>query len=281
MVKDHQARNNKYSKSAIFAVIICVALFFIFSTSGCGKSEAPKKGDIVGYVNKEPILKSDLKRDLDLRVRMDANFKENPDTTRDSLEHIIDRKLMLQDAVKHGLARDDRFVELVRTFYEEALLKNFIETKSREFKAAVKVTEQDLLEYYENLKKKVVFKVARNRDRGMVDDLYAKLEKNPKDLLVMWETIGPVGYEELASGILADAFTLPAGKFKKFQDANMYYVIMVESEEPRSLAPFESIKDDLVRRVTDLKERRLFEEWMLSARKNAKITFVPESMSAN
>ena len=129
-----------------YALIILVLIFL----AGCAKNEADKK-NVIAYVNKEPIFSSDLKREIAFKVRQDPAFKVTPKTEAEQLDTIINRKLIIQKAMERGLAREDRFVNTIKAYWEQTLIRDFLEYKDREFQQYLFVTEGEARDRYNKL----------------------------------------------------------------------------------------------------------------------------------
>jgi hypothetical protein len=87
-------------------ILLCFAFLVFGFLSGCGKEGPPKK-DVVAYVNKEPITASELKREIALRLKAEPDFKVTPQTEREQLEVMISRKLIIQEAMEKGFAKEE------------------------------------------------------------------------------------------------------------------------------------------------------------------------------
>jgi hypothetical protein len=243
------------------------ALLFI---SGCAKCEAPKAKDIVAYVNKEPVYASELETEVARKAKRDPGLKVTPDSKRDELDLIINKKLIIQEAMERGLAREERFVNTIKAFWEQALIRDLVERKNEEFGKFVFVTDDEIRNYYENMQWRMTFKIAKSRDKRAADELFTKLEKGDSSGIA-WEQIGPVLYEDASSTPLKDSFTMSPGEFKRVDDDPDYYIIGVEKVEPVALEPFETLKPEIEKRIAADKQRNLFEKWLKEKRKNSKI----------
>jgi hypothetical protein len=239
------------------------------SLSACAKSPAKDK-DIVAYVNKDPIYKSDLKRDIALRAKFDPEFKLTPETESEQLDAMIDRKIIIQYAMEKGLAREESFVTTIRTIWEHTLIRDFIEYKKKQLQDYLFATDEDIRKYYDNMSNRVTFKVYRSRDKASCDAAYDRYIKD-KDTSG-WLTVGPMRYDDVGPIPLLDAFTMEMGEVGRFTDEPNYYVIAVEGKEKLEIAPLDSIKDEVEKRVISMKEKRLFEEWLKEQKKASKIT---------
>ena len=136
-------------------------LFFIFLllTVGCGNKGIESKEKVIAYVNKEPIYECDLKRCLEIQSHINPNFKNSPDAVNDELNAIIDKKLIIQEAVDKGFVNEEKFVNTIKTFWEQTLVRDFIAYKKREVSDSISVTEEEINKYYDSLKSRIIFKV--------------------------------------------------------------------------------------------------------------------------
>lgn len=253
-------------KTVKFALIPVLAAALL---CGCGQCNLKNKKDVIAYVNKDPIYAWELKRDIALRSRMDPAFKVTPETLRDQLDNIINKKLIVQAAMKKGLAREDRFVNSIKSFWEQALIRDFISLKKKDFADYLFVTNSDIEKYYNNLGRKVTFKVIKSADKRIIDKAYGKYAKN-KDV-TGWQDLGPVGYEDISDEALLSAFNMEKGQAGKFDDGSNYYAIEVVEVEKVNVEPLEAIRSDVEKRVIAEKERRLFDNWLSEKKKASSI----------
>lgn len=251
--------------------LIVLSIFAFFS--GCGKSPLDDKKDIIAYVNREPIFASDLKREIALKARQDPTFKVTPETKDDQLDMIINRKLIIQEAMEKGLAREDRFVNTIRSFWEQALIRDFINYKKSQFQDYLFVTDDEVNKFYDNISKRITFKILKSKDKRYIDNAHDKFIKNIDLESMPFETVGPVGYEEITSSVLQEAFEMPIDEAKKFEDAQNHYLIMVANVDRVAVGPQESLKPEIEKRIATMKERRLFEEWLKEKRERSNIKF--------
>lgn len=253
---------------------LCLIWIFAFILCGCGRRESANKSEVIAYVNKEPIFVSDLRREVILKSRMDPTFKVSPETEAEQIDTIINRKLIIQDALKKGLAGEERFIQMIKVYWEQALIKEFIDYKKRECRDCFFASENEIKKYYGNLSASVTFKVLKSKDKKYIDGQYAKFLSNHDREAVPWETVGPVGYEDIESGVLLDAFNMPPGEVKIFEDQPYYYLVLTEYREVRPTEPLEKLKGDIENRIIQLKEKRVFDDWLKEARQRASIKYI-------
>ena len=257
---------NNIKKAAIPLLAVCMVFIF---TPGCSKVKKDTGKEVVARVNKDVIYKDDLKRELALQAKIDPNFKVTPDIERELLDSIIERKLIVQYAMEKGLARDENFVNAIRLMWEHTLIRNFVDYKKRELQDYLFATSEDIKKYYDNMSNKATFKAFRSKDKKAVNEAYQKYLKD-KDTSG-WMALGPANYEDIASVVLMKAFDMNKGDAGIFEDAHNYYVIELTDKEKIEIAPLDSLKPEIEKRVIALKERILFEDWISQRRKNSNI----------
>lgn len=254
-----------------------IVLAVFISLYGCGKKgPAPSKNDVLAYVNNDAIYKEDLKRDVALRARMDPAFKVTPETEKEQLDVMIDRKLIIQYAMEKGLAREERFVNTIKTIWEHTLIRDFIEYKKKELQDYLFATDDDIRKYYENMSYKVAFKIFKTRNEQERNDTYDQYLSS-RDTSA-WQALGPARYEDLADTVLIDAFRMDKGEAGKFDVENNYYIIEVADKEKIDIAPLEGLKPDIEKRIIAMKEKRLFEEWLKERKKKSKIVIKEQNL---
>lgn len=255
-------------------MLLVLLLVFV---AGCGKKESTvNQKDIIAYVNKEPIYGSDLTKEIFLRSRSDADYKYNPEMKKELLYIMINKKIAIQDAMKKGLARTERFVSTMKAFWEQTLIRDFLDLKKREFADKIAVTEEEMRKYYDRLSDKVTFKVLKSRDRADIDDAYNKLANGEDTSSMPFETLGPIVYDEIKSSILMDAFNLSVGQAKRYSDPPDYYFIMVYNKEKREVEPFENVRADIEKKLFARKEMALQDEWFEKRRRESDIKMVKQ-----
>jgi hypothetical protein len=139
---------------AISRLLVCpvlLAVLVIAFIHGCSKGKSGE-GNVVATVNKEPIRLEDFQREMALRSNQDPSYKVTPQAIDEQIDTIIDRRLMIQEATKMGLTSNKDFVRTIQTFWEQTLIRELIEAKSREWEKRLFVSEKEINDYYEKMR---------------------------------------------------------------------------------------------------------------------------------
>lgn len=251
-------------KNKIYWVIIfCISIFLVINI-GCAKKPTEK---IIAKVNNDPIYASDLKREIALKTKADPLFKITPHTLENEIDSIINKRLLIQEAQKLELDQTDRFVNTIKTFWEQTLIRDLITSKNKEFKDKIAVTDEEVKGYYNRLAQKVTFKIIKRKDRRLLERILGV----EKDLIAWEKTIGPVGYEDINSGVLQRAFNLPAGQTKIFRDEEAYYLVYVTEKQPASAPPIKEIYSIIERQIKEKKQNLAMRQWLKGVKDKAEI----------
>ena len=141
-------KSNDVKRSKVLFVILSVLLIPVFTS--CGGQEQHK--DAVATVNGAAIPMQEFQKELAVYANRNPGFKLNTESVEEHLNMLIDKQIMIREATKMGLAEDERFLETIKIFWEQTLIRELIDAKSREWSSRLFVTEDEILGYYQEMK---------------------------------------------------------------------------------------------------------------------------------
>lgn len=242
--------------------------------TGCTPKPAASADPVIASVNGDPITAKDLKRELALRFKQNPSFKVTPETLHDELDIMIDRKLLIQEAMRRKITEEENFAAAIRTFWEQTLVRILMGRLSREFAVSTPATDAEVGDYYSKLSFKATFDVVKSDSRPALERVLADMKAGKP---VEWQQkIGPVSYDELRSPALTEAFSLNAGAADIFSEGTDYYLIRLEAKNPASPPPLDSIKDKIRESLSRRKAQAAFDAWLGQKRAKADIKIEPK-----
>jgi AAA15 family ATPase/GTPase len=146
---------NSCQKIARDAVCICapaVMLFFSLLFAGCGSDPDPEAQDIAIQVNNRKISLAEFNEQLKFEVYADPEIDLTQDSRAAFIDYLIQKELMIQEAVRLDLDRKEEFVRTIQTYWESTLIRQLMDLKTEEFKKKILVTENEIDDYYEENK---------------------------------------------------------------------------------------------------------------------------------
>lgn len=238
----------------------------VFILNGCAKK--PKQEDtVVATVNGDPIHVKDVNRSIALNLKRDPMFKVTPETLQDQVDVLIDKKLLIQEAIDGKLDQTDRFANTIKTFWEQTLIRDLMAHKDREISGSVSVNDKEIKDYYDKLSHQKTFMVLKSKDKGMIE---RSAGMNPDS--IKWEgTIGPISYDDTSSGLVMRGFDVPKGKMRVFEYNGMYYLFYTTEDVEVPVAPFDEIKTEIRQKISNAKKQAEFKNWLSGARGKADI----------
>ena len=141
-------KSNDVKRSKVLFVILSVILIPVIASCGVPKQHK----DAVATVNGAPVPMQEFQKELAVYANRNPGFKLNTESVEEHLNMLIDKQLMIQAATKMGLAEDERFLETIKIFWEQTLIRELIDAKSREWSSRLFVTEDEILGYYQEMK---------------------------------------------------------------------------------------------------------------------------------
>lgn len=138
--------------SKLFSSLLLLAIILAPVLSGCSK-ESNDREKVIASVNKEQISLKEFQREIALRSKQNPHYKVTPQTVKEQLDTVIDRKIMIQEAMKNGLANNEDFVRTIQTFWEQTLIRELIAAKNHEWEDRLFVTEQEIQDFYSRMNK--------------------------------------------------------------------------------------------------------------------------------
>ena len=131
---------------ALLLILIFAAPFL----SGC--SPRAEKSGVIAIVNGEPVFLKDLKRELSIALRQNPSLKISDEIMDDMVDTLIKRRIIIQEATSRNMAQEQKFVDTIEAFWEQTLIRDFVEYKTGELDRYVFVTEKEVADYYDTLK---------------------------------------------------------------------------------------------------------------------------------
>lgn len=246
-----------------------IPLLTIGIISGCtGKGE---EGTEVARVNGAPILLKDFKKEVSLAALRDPSTGINPDTVKKLLENSIDRRLMIDQAVKLGLSQDERFLETIKTYWEQTLIRQLIDTKTREWAEKITVSDGEVKRYHESMESRITVRYVHNLREEKAAEIKAAFDSGA---VVQGEAVsGPMLIEDVSvSESLYNAFTMDEGASSVFKDEDgLYSAVQVVKKEAVKAPPIEAEYQRIMAVILEAKRQQALDDWLGDIKKKSNI----------
>lgn len=245
------------------SIIFILALFI----TSCGGDK--QKTEAIAMVNDAPVLLKEFQKEISIQSKKNPAFKITSKTLQEQLDIMIDKKLMLQEAMKMGLAENERFVDTIKTFWEQTLIRELIDAKMKEWGDRIFVTDEDVQKTYQRMQYAPIVKLLKVENKEKAEAARQRMLKGEK--IEGEETIGPLSSEDIKIDILNNAFDMAQGEAKIFEYENGYLVLYLIKKEKTSVPLLKDIYNQIKQSVLEQKKEKALEQWLKDIKKSAQI----------
>lgn len=141
-------------KGMVYVALLFLLTFFL----GCAQKDSRK--NVLVKINDYEISKEEFGQEFKESI---FAAQDTPQARREFLNHLINQKLILQDAQGKGLDKRKEFLGAIENFWEQTLLKIALERKTKELSGSFSVTDQEIRSLYN-----------RRLQAGFFNDTYEK-----------------------------------------------------------------------------------------------------------
>ena len=246
--------------------------------TGCARKKTSER--IVAVVNDYKMTVEDFNYESREVLRMGRLLGETPVTKEDILDALIAKELLLQEAQKRNLDKDRNFMKTIELYWEQTLIRDLLTKKTREIEKTTAVYENEIVDYYNNMKNKIKAKVLVFGNeksgrkllsyKGDVAE-YAQRESERFSLLyVIPSRLYTLGEDN--SPLENSIFNVESGKNRDLVQINgKWGLIIIEEEIPAEPGPLSAARNRIVKLIKTRKEKALMNEWIDTLRSDARI----------
>jgi len=247
--------------------IIPLFFFTTLLTMSCGSKHEDK--NIVASVNDAGITLAELRKEVAGSAKQHPEAPLTSRDVEDRLKTMIERKLMVQEAVRRGLSQDERFVRTIKTYWEQTLIRELIDAKNREWADTLYITDDELKQEYTRLQYRSVIRAARADTKETAEDYKDRMQKGRPPACA--ETVGPCFYDDVRQSTLRHAFDMEAGETRIFEEDGAFTVVSVLKKEKTALPPLATVRDRIRTSLLEQKRQKALADWLETLKRTSRI----------
>ena len=145
--------------------IFILGLFLSFSACG---NQQEENGEVLAKINDFQLTLNEFKTQLASNLEFEKDYKLTREAKAEFLNSLIQKELLIQEALKLKLERRKKFIEAIERYWEATLIKNLMELKGKEISATTYVSEEEIQARYDKMK-------ASKPDLPPLDDIRQKI----------------------------------------------------------------------------------------------------------
>lgn len=120
----------------------------------CGQpTDRSGDGQTVATINDYHLSLQAFERQLASEMELEADYKLTQDARRAFLDSLIDKELLIQEAVRLKLDREEAFTKAIEKYWESTLIRDLISMKSLEISESITITQEEIADRYQTLQR--------------------------------------------------------------------------------------------------------------------------------
>ena len=159
-------------KTIAAALFLATAAVWI---GACSPHPEAKNSDRpLATINDYRLSLGTFQRELASELELEKDYKLTEQAKREFLDSLINKELLIQEAVRRKLDRQEAFVKAIEKYWESTLIRDLLSLKGREISAAITVTQEEIEARYHTLQQ------ASPEIGPLTDEMQAQLRQELK-----------------------------------------------------------------------------------------------------
>jgi peptidyl-prolyl cis-trans isomerase C len=261
----------------------------------CAKKEGEKKGPYLAKVGDTVITQADFDREMKGLPEFVQKMFEGGIGKENFLNELVKRELLYKEALKKGLDKDQEYVKKLDEFKKITLVGLLLQ---KEIEAKVKVSDQDVKDYYEKNKDKFapVTQIRASHILVKTEEEAKKIEerlKKGEDFAAIAKKTsidtasakngGDLGYfskDQMVPEFESAAMRLKKGEISEpVKTKYGYHIIKVTDKKMGQVVEFEKTKNLISQNLMAEKQKEVFDSYIEGLKKSYKVEINKEALS--
>ncbi len=265
---------------------IVALLFIAVFAIGCSSKGDPDS-PVLAKINDTTITKEAFLEEMNRIPEWARGRFQTEEGKKQFLDELIKKELIYQDAKRNGLHRDDEFKDKVEEFKKMTLVKTVLE---KEVEGKARIDSQAAKEFYDNNPDNFIIGREVRASHVLVETeedankIYERIQKGENFSALAKEfskdtgsakkggDLGFFGRGKMVPEFERVAFSLKVGEVSKPVSTRFgFHIIKVTDKKGGRQGEFEEVKNALAKRLVMDQQKDIFETYVNSLKKNAKI----------
>ena len=274
---------------------VLVLLFAICMVFACVQKKEEAKGPYLAKVGDSVITQADFDREMKGLPEFVQKMFEGSAGKENFLNELIKRELLYKEALKKGIDKDPEYAKKLEDFKKITLVGLLLQ---KEIEGKVKVSDQDIKQYYEKNKDKfapvtqirashILVKTEdeakKIEDRLKQGEDFAQLAKKYSIDTATAKNGGDLGY--FSKGQMVPEFESAAMKLKPGEISEPvktkygYHIIKMTNKKMGQVVEFEKVKNLISQNLMAEKQKEVFDSYVDGLKKSYKVEINKEALS--
>ncbi len=188
-----------------------------------------------------------------------------PPDKKQFVDDLVTREILIQEAKRLGLDREEPFRRSLQNYYEQTLLKNLTQRKMSDIK--VSVSEQEIASYYENMGKVYELRVIALPTEREANEAIRNFPSGKAERKMLH-------VDEIPPGMLDAVLVLKAGdvSLRPVPCDKGFFVFRLEGHKKEPVPPLDTVREEIRKTIEEKKRQGEMEKWLEGLKKNSRVT---------
>jgi hypothetical protein len=232
----------------------------------CGSSPAdgpvPAGRDWLARIGNQSADAQEFQTYLEQQTRRNPHLQITPALKRELLEKYLEKKLLLAEASRQRLGEQPEIIKELEELKEQILIKHLFSLKAKDLAGQIKIEEDDIRNYYRDMGQMLQFRYVSvdDPDRAKVVEGQWVQKVSTSEAV----DSGEVSLAALNESWKKQLLALPLKKPQVVKIDSHWFVVEVVNKRQEAVLPLEKVRDQIVRELTDRKEKEELQNWVNS-----------------
>jgi hypothetical protein len=188
-----------------------------------------------------------------------------PPDKKQFLEDLVTREILIQEAKRLGLDREEPFRRSIQNYYEQALLKNLTQKKMSDI--TVSVSEEEIASYYSSMGNVYELSVLVLPSEHKANEAIKDFPSGKADKRTLH-------VDEIPHEMLDAVLTLKVGEvsLRPVPCDKGFFVFRLEGYRKEPVPPLDAVRDEIRKTIGEKKRQTGMERWLAGLKKDSRIT---------
>jgi hypothetical protein len=231
---------------------------------GCGSAPgddpAPAGSAWLARIGNQTVGAPEFQAYLEQQTRRNPRLQLTPAVKRELLEKYLEKKLLLAEASRQRLREQPEIRKELEEMEEQILIQHLFSLKEKELAGDIKIDEASIRNYYRDMGQMLRFRYVSADDleqAKVIAEQWSQKVTPPEAV-----DSGEVSLAALNESWKQQILTLSMNKPHAVKIDAHWFVVELVNQREEAVLPLEQVRDQIVRELTDRKEKESLQNWV-------------------
>ena len=188
-----------------------------------------------------------------------------PPDKKQFVEDLVTREVLIQEAKRLGLDREEPFRRSIQNYYEQTLLKNLTQSKMSDIR--ISVGEQEIASYYKSMGRVYELSVITLPSEREANEAIRHFPSGRAEKKVLHA-------DDIPAAMLDSVLALKVGEvsLRPVPCDKGFFVFRLDGYKEKPVPPLHAVREEIRKTIEEKKKQGEMEKWLERLKKNSRVT---------